>query len=108
MKTLRRMWATAPLMLAQATPLGETGGISYNRLIAIVYALVKILLQVGEFAAVGFIVWYGLRMVMSKGDSTKFSAARKGLLLALLGAVIIFGAYVIVDSVQGAVESIGG
>jgi len=106
MKPITSM-AAAPILLAQAAPLGDTGGISYNRLIEIVYGLVKLLLQVGEFAAVGFIVWYGLQMVMSRGDPAKFTAARKGLLLALLGGIIIFGAYFIIDTVQGSVENLG-
>ena len=107
MTNVRAMLAATPLLLAQAKPLGETGDITYDRLVDLAYAIVKVLLQLGEIAAVGFIVYYGLRMVLSKGDPAKFTAARKGLLLALLGGVIVFGAYVLVDSIQAGVKGIG-
>jgi hypothetical protein len=90
------------------TPLGNTGSsFTYQRLVTIVTELVKIALQIGEVVAVGAIVYFGLRMVISRGDETKFSEAKKGLQFAVLGALIIFGVYTIIATVQRAVESVG-
>jgi TRAP-type C4-dicarboxylate transport system permease small subunit len=110
---MKRFLATVLMLLPQVAlaqqPLGNTGNtdFTYARLVRIVVALVNIILQICELAAVGFIVWYGLRMVMSKGDPAKFSEAKKGLGLAIVGALVIFGVYTIIATVQGGVQGLG-
>jgi hypothetical protein len=46
-------------------------------------------------------------MVMSRGEPAKFAAAKKGLLLAIVGSLVIFGVYTIIQTVRGGVQSIG-
>ncbi|MEK7637878.1 MAG: hypothetical protein AAB375_00410 [Patescibacteria group bacterium] len=93
--------------LAAATPLGDTGGISYDRVVASLNYIVENVLLIAGFIAVGAIVYYGFRMTMSKGDPTKFNEAKGWLIKACIGAAIIFGVYTIIATVQGAARSIG-
>ena len=97
-----------PVLFAAATPLGDTGSsFTYQNLVKMVTELVKIGLQVAELLAVIMIAWFGLRMVLSRGDAAQFTTARKNLMLALVGAIVIFGVYTIIATVQGAVQSVG-
>lgn len=87
--------------------MGGTGEFTYDRLVAILNYLVTNALLLGGFIAVGAIVYYGLRMTLSKGEPTKFNEAKGMLIKACIGAAIIFGVYTIIATVQGAARSIG-
>jgi hypothetical protein len=89
-------------------PLGNTGGgFTYDKLIKVANNLVQFILRVAGFVVVGVIVYYGIRMVIAGNDAAKYAAARKGLNWALIGALVIFGVYTIIATIQGAVESLG-
>ena len=49
-----------------------------------------------------FLIYYGLRMILSRGDPTKFNDAKKGLFYAILGIIVIFGTYTIIATVANA------
>ena len=83
-------------------------GLTYEGLMNTVYSLLATILQMADLAAVAAIVWFGVRMALSRGDPAKFNEAKKGLIYACIGAVIIFGVYTILATVRGAVGSIGG
>ena len=88
--------------------LGDTGSdFTYDKLVRIATGLVEVLLELAGFAAVIMITYYGVRMVLSRGEPGKFSEAKKGLLLAMLGAAIIFGVWTIIATVREGVRSIG-
>ncbi len=53
------------------------------------------------------IVWYGFQMLASQGNETKFTTARKSLSYAVVGIVVILGAYTIISTVGYAVSSAG-
>ena len=53
------------------------------------------------------IVWYGLQMMLSQENGTKFAAARKSLGYAVIGMVVILGAYTIIATVANTIEGIG-
>ena len=96
-------------MAATPEPLGNTGdGFTYDKLIEVANRLVQFILRVAGFAVVGVIVYYGVRMVIAGNDAAKYAEARKGLNYALIGALVIFGVYTIIATIQGAVESLGG
>jgi prepilin signal peptidase PulO-like enzyme (type II secretory pathway) len=46
-----------------------------------------------------FIVYAGIRMVISRGDEKQFGAAKKMLYNALIGAAVIFGVGVIINTI---------
>ena len=87
--------------------MGNTGGLSYDGVVASLNYVVSNALLLAGFITVGAIVYYGFRMTMSKGDPTKFNEAKGWLIKACIGAAIIFGVYTIIATVQGAAQSIG-
>ncbi len=87
--------------------MGDTGEITYDGVVASLNYVVGNALLLGGFIAVGAIVYYGFLMTMSKGEPTKFNAAKGMLIKACIGAAIIFGVYTIIATVQGAANSIG-
>jgi len=109
---LNRILLTALVLLPQAAyaaePLGDTGSdFTYEKLVRIVTGLVNIFLEIAGIAAVMAIVYYGFRMVISRGDAGAFTAAKKGLGLAVVGAIVIFGVYTIIATVYQGVRSVG-
>lgn len=52
------------------------------------------------------IIWYGLQMMISQGNETKFGTARKSLGYAVVGILVIMGAYTIIATVGNAVENL--
>jgi hypothetical protein len=81
---------------------------TYDRLIDIVYYLVSNALLFGELLASVMIVYYGLRMAMARGDAAVFGAAKSSLVKVLIGATIIFGVWVIIETVRNAVGVLTG
>lgn len=61
--------------------------------------IANFLLTVAGIVAVGFMVYGGLQMVISKGDSTKFKDGQKTLTNAIIGAVVIFAVGVIINTI---------
>lgn len=109
---MNRILSTLLLLLPQAAragePLGDTGSdFTYEKLVRIVVALVNIMLEIAGIAAVMAVVYYGFRMAISRGDAGAFTAAKKGLGFALIGAIIIFGVYTIIATVYQGVRSVG-
>ena len=53
------------------------------------------------------IIWYGFQMLASRGNGTAFTTARKSLGYAVVGMVVILGAYTIIATVGNAVNNAG-
>ena len=53
------------------------------------------------------IIWYGLQMMIAQGNDTKFTNAKKSLTYAVIGMVVILGAYTIIATVHNSVEALG-
>jgi cell division protein FtsW (lipid II flippase) len=98
----------ATLVTVLPSPGASPGGFTYQRLVTIAWELVRILLLLGEAIAVGFIVFYGIRMVTARGNPEAFSEAKRNLIWAAVGVAVMFGAYTIVVSLRSAVETLGG
>lgn len=81
---------------------------SYQSLMVAVNNIVDFLMRVASLAVVVVIVWYGLKMAMAKGDEGAYSAARKGLTSALIGAVVIFGVWTIIFTIRYFVGTLTG
>ncbi len=54
----------------------------------------------GVFLAVGVIVWAGLRYTLAAGNPSTQSDARDQILQALLGLILLFGAYLILYTIN--------
>ncbi len=53
------------------------------------------------------IVWYGFQMMAAQSNATKFTEARKGLGYAVVGMIVVLGAYTIIATVGNAISSAG-
>jgi len=53
------------------------------------------------------IVWYGFQMMASQGSEEKFKTARKSLGYAMVGMLVILGAYTIIATVGNTIQGIG-
>ena len=53
------------------------------------------------------IVWYGFQMMASQSNETKFATARKSLGYAVVGMIVILGAYTIIATVGNTIQAIG-
>jgi hypothetical protein len=93
---------------ATGQSLGDTGSdFTYAKLLDALWYLVQLVLQLGELATIGAVVWYGLRMAFSRDDAAAYSAAKGSLVKVFIGGLLIFGAYTIIATVRGTVQSIG-
>lgn len=96
------------IALAVTTAGNPTGTWTYARLLSTMYYLLGVILQLAELGVVAALVWYGLQMVLSRGDAARFTSAKNGVMLAIVGGIIIFGVYTILATVKGAVIGLGG
>lgn len=53
------------------------------------------------------IVWYGFQMMAAQGSDTRFKDARKNLNYAVIGIIVIMGAYTIIATVGNAINAAG-
>ena len=52
------------------------------------------------------IIWYGVQMMAAQGVETKFTAARKSLWYAVIGILIVMGAYTIIATIGNSIEAL--
>lgn len=63
----------------------------------------NIILYIVGFISVVMLIWGGIRYIISGGDSKKITDAKNTILYAILGLVIVFFAYAIVNFVLNAI-----
>lgn len=61
----------------------------------------NVVLALAGAVAVAFIVWSGVKFIISQGEPAKTKAAREGILYALIGLVIVMFAFTILNFVIG-------
>lgn len=64
-------------------------------------------IELGALLAVGFIVFSGFRYTTSYGDDEKVKHAKSTAIYAIIGLIILMGAYGFVDVIIGFIYSIG-
>lgn len=84
-------------------PLGQDGPDNIPKFIE---AILNIVLVVGIPIVAVFIIYTGYLFVVAQGNTTKLTKAKDALFSTLIGAVLLLGAYVIAESIQGTVEEI--
>lgn len=52
------------------------------------------------------IIFYGAQMMMSQGNDTNFGSAKKSLGYAIIGVIVIMGAYTIIATVANSIQTI--
>ena len=63
--------------------------------------VVNVLFTVAIIIALVFLIWGGLKWVLSGGDKSKVQAARETIIAALIGLVVTFAAYFLLNIVLG-------
>lgn len=53
------------------------------------------------------IIWYGFQMMASQSNETKFTSAKKSLGYAVVGMIVVLGAYTIIATVANTIEGVG-
>lgn len=86
-----------PAVKAQANWIPDQGVKDGNDLVKQVLNLILIIVVV---AAVVFIMFSGLQYVTSQGDATKAKTAMSGITNAIIGLVVAFAAYALVQVVM--------
>ncbi len=76
-----------------------SGAISGICLTAIPQFIIQLLFVVGVIIAVAFLIYGGIKWVMSGGDKAGVEAARNHIVAAIVGLVIIAAAFVIIGIV---------
>lgn len=85
---------------AQGIPIPTSGQtLTLSKIVQLVNDVVNVFVTIAGLAVVGFIVYAGFRMVTSRGNDTEFGAAKKMLYNAVIGAVVIFGVAIIVNTI---------
>lgn len=64
-------------------------------------AVIEMLIRIAAFAAIVFVVWGGIKYIMSKGDPNNTKVAQQTIINALVGLVISVAATAIITFVAG-------
>lgn len=88
---------TVPSMAVAGDLPGEA--IEINDIKRLVEQVVQLLITVAALAVVGFIVYGAFKMITSAGNPTKFQEGKKIVINAVIGAAVVFGVGVIVNTI---------
>jgi hypothetical protein len=84
--------------------LGLGGNFTIQSVLGIITGLACWLSRMAIAIIVIMIVFYGFQFMTSQGDPTKYGSARKSLMWAIVGAIVILGTYTIIASVANFVD----
>ncbi len=79
---------------------------SINSIEGFLLAILDILLVFAVPLIVFFIILAGFKYVTAGGNELKITEANRALLYALVGGLLILGAYVLIEIIQGTVDAI--
>lgn len=80
------------------------GGLSFSEILDIITTVANYLLVVGMIIAVIMIVWGGIRYTTAGGDSKKADAARDIIKNGIIGAIVVLGVGVILNTAAALVN----
>lgn len=86
-----------PTTIQVNTPYSVNCGPNGDCLSAILGGVVSILFVAAILLSLAYLIWGGLDWTMSGGDKTKLSKARLKLIYAMIGLVLVFLAFFIVN-----------
>ena len=86
-----------------ACPTGSFAGLcfSYDKLGAVVGGFITLGFVLVGIVALGFLVWGGLRWLTSQGEKQAVEEARNHIIAAVVGLVVIFLSYLLVNVLLG-------
>ena len=81
---------------------GSTAGFAYTPVTTLVGNTINVVLSLLGIAAICFVIYAGYLYMMSKGETKDVEEAKKVLIYAILGMLIIVSSYVISNFILGA------
>lgn len=72
----------------------------------LVLLLFKMAVNVLAFVAVGYIIWAGFLFVKAQGNEAELKKAKQAILNAIIGSILIFGAWVFAEIISRTITSI--
>jgi hypothetical protein len=84
------------------TGLGNICNLSSDKFGSFISQLITFLIVVAILVAVFFLIWGGIKWIMSGGDKAKVESARSTIIGAIVGLIIVFLAYFIISIVAKA------
>jgi hypothetical protein len=79
------------------------GECKFSDLFELVYRIVNYLIAMAGFVAIFFVVWGGVRMLLSAGNTSAIQEAKSTIWHAILGLILTLLVYLIVGYVAGLV-----
>jgi|SRR3989344_1249445 len=97
------------IVQAQGSALGNAPGIdlTLTKLTTLINRLACWITDVALILIVVAVIYYGIMFLISRGDPTKVTNARKALGWGVVGILVILGAYTIIASVGNAIQGSG-
>lgn len=92
-----------PLMSFAAVNLPTGSALDLTKVQDIIERIANFLIIIAIVIAVIFIVWGGIRYMTSRGDKTKSDEARKMIINGVIGAAVVLGVGVILNTTAGLV-----
>ncbi len=81
-----------PIQVPGGVPTGGTA--TFN---TILQAFITLLFVVGLLLALAYLVWGGINWTTSGGDKQKVQSARNKMIYAIIGLIVLFLAYMVVN-----------
>ncbi len=90
-------------------PCPSGGGVGFNALCAFdaskfgpfIGSVVTLLFIIAVLIALGFLIWGGIKWITSGGDKSGVESARNHIVAAIVGLVIVFLAFFVINIVAG-------
>lgn len=79
---------------------GDQGVKTHGTVTTLIITIINGLLAVSALLALGALVWGGMMYIMSLGDEGRAGTAKKIVMYAVIGVVVVLLSFVIIQSIQ--------
>ena len=83
-----------PIQIQAPGGIPTGGNASFN---VILQSFITLFFVLGLLMSLVYLIWGGFNWIMSQGDKTKVQAARNRVIYAIIGLIVMFLAYVIIN-----------
>lgn len=93
--------ALLPALAHAGTPVIPGEAIEIGDVKTFAEQIAQTFITVAALTVVIFVIYGGIKMVMSQGDATKFGEGKKIVINAVIGGIVIFGVGIIIQTIAG-------
>lgn len=93
MKYLSLTISNQQLVPPAGVPTGGAG-FTLNKIIGVGF---DVLIVIAVILCLFYLIWGGINWIMSEGDKQKLNQAREKVLFAIIGIMVVFGAFLIIN-----------